>query len=692
LAIASVLLKTLFLLFCNLNTGVMKIRLIIFTFIIAMTFVSCKPRTGQETYPIYDGKDLGVTWSAQQTKFRIWAPTAQEVLLRIYDQGHEGELLETFEMKKDRAGTWLLELGGDWKNRYYTFQARIDDNWNNEVPDPYAKAVGVNGNRGMIVDFSETNPEGWENDQRPHLASHADIVIWELHVRDFSIHPSSGSKYPGKYLAFTEKGTRSPEGLPTMVDHMVELGITHVHLLPVYDFFTIDETRLDEPQFNWGYDPKNYNAPEGSYSTDPYDGRVRIKEFKQMVQALHNAGIRVIMDVVYNHMFDAVASPFEQLAPGYFFRRWEDGSFSDGSYCGNETASEKPMMRKFMVESLRHWATEYRIDGFRFDLMGLHDIETMNLIRKEMDKIDPAIFLYGEGWTANETPLPLEDRAIKAHAAMLDGIAVFSDDIRDGIRGHWYDEKDQGFMVGKAGVKESIKFGVVAATKHPQIDYAAVNYSDAPYADSPLKTITYVTCHDNPVLWDKTVFTCLDCTQQDMLDIQKLANAIVLTSQGVAFLHAGEEIVRTKFGEHNSYNLPDSINQLVWTNKAEYYEVFEFYRDMVALRKNHPAFRMPATDIVQKHLSFFDIEHPLVVGFHIGNNANGDQWKNIVVFYNADPGRVEADLPEGDWRVVATKYEVNEAGVRTPGFDQPLKGKVNIPSRSIMILVDAASM
>lgn len=670
----------------------MKIRLIIFTLIIAMTFVSCKPRTGQETYPIYDGKDLGVTWSTQQTKFRIWAPTAQEVLLRIYDQGHEGELLETFEMKKDRAGTWLLEIGGDWKNRYYTFQARIDDNWNNEVPDPYAKAVGVNGNRGMIVDFTETNPEGWENDQRPHLASHADIVIWELHVRDFSIHPSSGSKYPGKYLAFTERGTRSPEGLPTMVDHMVELGITHVHLLPVYDFFTIDETRLDEPQFNWGYDPKNYNAPEGSYSTDPYDGRVRIKEFKQMVQALHNAGIRVIMDVVYNHMFDAVASPFEQLAPGYFFRRWEDGSFSDGSYCGNETASEKPMMRKFMVESLRHWATEYRIDGFRFDLMGLHDIETMNLIRKEMDKIDPAIFLYGEGWTANETPLPLEDRAIKAHAAMLDGIAVFSDDIRDGIRGHWYDEKDQGFMVGKAGVKESIKFGVVASTKHPQIDYAAVNYSDAPYADSPLKTITYVTCHDNPVLWDKTVFTCLDCTQQDMLDIQKLANAIVLTSQGVAFLHAGEEIVRTKFGEHNSYNLPDSINQLVWTNKAEYYEVFEFYRDMVALRKNHPAFRMPATDIVQKHLSFFDIEHPLVVGFHIGNNANGDQWKNIVVFYNADPGRVEADLPEGDWRVVATKYEVNEAGVRTPGFDQPLKGKVNIPSRSIMILVDTASL
>lgn len=670
----------------------MKTRLILFTLFISMTFVSCKPRAGQETFPVYEGNDLGVIWSPERTIFKIWAPTAREVLVRIYDQGQEGELLGTHEMKNGRDGSWSLKLNGDWKNRYYTFQARIDDTWKNEVPDPTAKAVGVNGNRGMIVDFSETDPVGWDNDQRPHLASHADIIIWEIHVRDFSIHPSSGSAFPGKYLAFTERGTKSPEGLPTMVDHLVELGITHVHLLPSYDFFTVDETRLNEPQFNWGYDPKNYNVPEGSYSTDPYDGRVRIKEFKQMVQALHQAGIRVIMDVVYNHMFDAEASAFEQLVPGYYFRRWEDGSFSNGAYCGNETASEKPMMRKFMIESLKHWANEYRIDGFRFDLMGLHDIETMNMIREEMDRIDPAIFLYGEGWTANDTPLPEEDRALKAHAAKLDGIAVFSDDIRDGIRGHWYDEKDQGFMVGKEGVKESIKFGVVASTKHPQIDYAAVNYSDAPYADQPLKTITYVTCHDNPVLWDKTVFTCTDCSEQDMLDIQKLANAIVLTSQGVSFLHAGEELVRTKFGEHNSYNLPDSINQLVWTHKAKYQDVFTFYRDMIALRKNHPAFRMPTTDLIQKHLSFFDIEHPLVVGYHIANNANGDAWKNILVYYNADPGHVKVDLPEGEWRVVATKDEVNEKGVSTQGFEQSVNEEVSIPSRSIMILVDSGSI
>lgn len=670
----------------------MKTHLIYLIFFVTMIFVSCKPRTGQETFPVYEGKDLGVTWTAEETFFKIWAPTASEVLVRIYDQGQGGNLLGTHEMKKDRKGTWSLELKGDWKNHYYSFQARIEDTWKNEVPDPTAKAVGVNGSRGMIVDFRETDPEGWDLDQRPHLASHADIVIWEIHVRDFSIHPSAGAQYPGKFLAFTERGTKSPEGLPTMVDHLVELGVTHVHLLPSFDFHTVDETRLDEPQFNWGYDPQNYNVPEGSYSTDPFDGRVRIKEFKQMVQALHNAGIRVIMDVVYNHMYDADASAFEQLVPGYYFRRWEDGSYSDGAYCGNETASEKPMMRKFMVESLKHWVNEYRVDGFRFDLMGLHDIETMNLIREEMDKIDPAIFLYGEGWTANETPLPLEDRAIKAHAAHLDGVAVFSDDIRDAIRGHWYDEKDQGFMVGKEGVKESIKFGVVASTKHPQVDYAAVNYSDAPYADNPLKTITYVTCHDNPVLLDKTQFTCPDCSEQDMLDIQKFANAIVLTSQGVSFLHAGEELVRTKFGEHNSYNLPDSINQLVWTNKAKYADVFAFYRDMIALRRNHPAFRMPTTEMVQKHLSFFDIEHPLVVGFHIGNNANGDSWKNILVYYNADPADVKVELPEGDWRVVATKFEVNEKGVSTRGYDQLMSSEAEVPSRSIMILVDSKSI
>lgn len=671
---------------------VYTISLVFFMFSLSNCQTERSPDMVWKDYPAYEGEDLGVRYFPEQTTVRIWAPPAEEVMFRLYDQGHEGQVIESHSMKKDKQGTWVLTLEGDRKNIYYTFQSKINGEWGNEVPDPQAKAVGVNGNRGMIIDLGATNPEGWEVDNRPALKSHADIVIWEVHVRDFSIHPSSGIMHRGKYLAFTETGTRSPEGLPTGIDHLKELGITHVHLLPVYDFFTINEERLDIPQFNWGYDPKNYNVPQGSYSTNPFDGRVRIREFKEMVQALHANGIRVIMDVVYNHMYAADSSPFEQLAPGYFFRLNPDGSYSDGAYCGNETASERPMMRQFMIESLKYWATEYRIDGFRFDLMGLHDIETMNQIRRELDKIDPDIFLYGEGWTAAETPLPLEDRAIKAHASRLNGVSVFSDDIRDGIRGHWYDNEDPGFMVGRSGVKESIKFGVVASTEHPQIDYGKVNYSDAPYADNPLKTITYVTCHDNPCLWDKIEYTCDDCSKQDKLDIQKLANAIVLTSQGVPFLHAGEEIVRTKFGEHNTYNLPDSINQLVWTNKAKYHEVFSFYRDMIQLRKNHPAFRMPTAEMVQEHLSFLGINDERIVGFHIGGHANGDPWKDILVFYNASSHESDVVLPEGQWRVVATKYGINEKGVTTPGYDGIFKDLISLPSRSVVILADAESI
>jgi pullulanase len=669
---------------------------ILILFSMNLLFTSCNtditPDKIWQQYPVYEGSDLGVTYHPDGTSIRIWAPPATEVQFHLYEESLGGERIESFPMEKDKHGTWVLSLEGDRKNLYYTLQARINEEWSNEVPDPQARAVGVNGNRGMIVDLTETNPEGWYDDVRPPLKSHADIIIWEIHVRDFSIHPSSGNEHRGKYLAFTEAGTTSPEGLPTGIDHLKELGVTHVHLLPVYDFYTTDETRLDEPQFNWGYDPKNYNVPEGSYSTDPYDGRVRIREFKEMVQALHQNGIRVIMDVVYNHMYDAGGSPFEQLSPGYFFRMRPDGTYSDGASCGNETASERPMMRQFMIESLKYWAEEYRIDGFRFDLMGLHDIETMNLIRKELDQVDPDIFLYGEGWTAGDTPLPPEKRAVKAHASQLDGIAVFSDDIRDGIRGHWMHNEDSGFMTGREGLKESIKFGIVASTDHPQIEYEKVNYSDQAYADSPLKTITYVTCHDNPCLWDKIVFTCPDCSKQEKLDIQKLANAIVLTSQGVAFLHAGEEIVRTKFGEHNTYNLPDSINQLVWSNKAEYYGIFEFYRDMIMLRKNHPAFRMPTSEMIQEHLSFLPTGDELLVGFHINDHANGDDWKDIVVYYNANGYDTSAELPEGKWRVVATKHDIDENGVITPGYDGVFENNVKVPARSIIILADLASV
>lgn len=674
-----------------MNKALLFIKLIVIMHLSGCQFVD-QPAEVWRSYKVYEGDDLGVHYSQEHTHIRIWSPVADEVLFRIYRHGHGDEMLKEYSMGKDEGGSWILTLEGDCKDHYYTFQTRIGDEWGLEVPDPHARAVGVNGNRGMIVDLPSTNPPGWEVDIRPPLHSHADMVIWEVHMRDFSIHPSSGMQHPGKYLAFTETGTMSPDGVSTGIDHLKELGITHVHLLPVYDFYTIDETRLDEPQFNWGYDPKNYNVPQGSYSTDPYDGNVRIREFKQMVQALHQCGIRVIMDVVYNHMYSAASSPFEQLAPGYYFRLNPDGSFADGSACGNETASERPMMRRFMIESLKYWASEYRIDGFRFDLMGLHDIETMNMIKDELNSIDPDIFLYGEGWTANDTPLPLEKRAVKANARELDRIAVFSDDIRDGIRGHWNDNEDQGFMVGRKGVKESIKFGVVASTDHPQIDYTKVNYSNEPYADNPLKTITYVTCHDNPCLWDKIVYTCIDCSRQEMLDIQKLANAIVLTSQGVPFLHAGEEIVRTKFGEHNTYNLPDSINQLVWTNKAKYYDVFSFYRDLIALRLNHPAFRMPSAAMIREHLYFLDVEHDLVVGFHLKEHANNDHWKDILVFYNAADEKIKVSLPPGKYRAVANKYGINEKGLSLPGYDNIMVNQAMVPPRSILILADSGSL
>ncbi len=669
--------------------------LITLTAVFTMSMVSCQMSGKEELtegYPVYDGNDLGVTYTRKLTTFRVWAPSAQSIKVRIYDQGHEGSILETHAMEKSKKGTWLLKLKGDWKDRYYTYQATIDEKEMNEVPDPYAKAVGVNGNRGMIVDMASNNPDGWDAVQKPPLNSFADMVIWEIHVRDFSIHPSSGNEHRGKYLAFTEEGTKSPQGHKTGIDHLVELGITHVHLLPVFDFYTIDETRLDEPQFNWGYDPKNYNAPDGSYSTNPYNGNVRINEFKQMVQTLHNNGIRVIMDVVYNHMYDAGKSSFENLVPGYYFRTNPDGTFCNGSGCGNETASERTMMRKFMIESLKHWVEEYRIDGFRFDLMGLHDIESMNQISEELHAIDPTIFLYGEGWAAGDTPLAEEERASKANASKLNKIAVFSDDIRDGIRGPWWESKAPGFMAGMEDLEESIKFGVVASTDHPQIDYLKVNYSNKPYSPNPLQTITYVTCHDNPCLWDKVIETCIDCNKDDKLDLQKFANAIVLTSQGVPLLHAGEELVRTKFGEHNSYNLPDSINQLVWHNKHSYKDVFEYYQQLISLRKNHPAFRMPETEMVQKHLEFLEMQHPLMVGYHIKDNANGDPWKDIVVFYNANANDVEVELPAGEWVIVATKYSIEETGSTIEGYNELQTQTTSIPKRSMMILVDKGSV
>ncbi len=652
----------------------------------AMYFMSaCTPASpgfsGFEAYPVYTDDDLGLRYTPTKSTFKVWAPTANALRILFYDSDMGGAPVMSKDMKKRTKGEWEATFKKDLKGLYYTFQARIGETWMGETPDPYAKAVGTNGLRAQVVDMTTTNPEGWDNDHRPELKSYNDIVIYELHVRDLSIHPNSGIQNKGKYLGLTEKGTLSPEGLPTGLDHIKDLGVTHVHLLPVYDFLSIDETKLEENKFNWGYDPQNYNVPEGSYSTNPADGATRIREFKQMVKALHDAGIRVIMDVVYNHTGATELSVFNQLVPGYYYRQREDGSFSDASGCGNETASDRPMMRKLIVESVKYWASEYHIDGFRFDLMGIHDIETMNQVSAELRKLHPSIFVYGEGWTAGDSPYPAEKRALKHNVLQLDQVAAFSDDVRDAIKGHVFHPEQKGFVSGLPGLEESLKFGIVASTQHPQVDYSKVNYSKAPWAKSPAQTITYASCHDNHTLWDRLQVSCPEAEEKERIQMNKLAAAIVLTSQGVSFIHAGEEMLRSKSGAENSFNLPDSINRIDWSRKAKYRDVHDYYKGLIALRKNHPAFRLQSEQLIQKHLQFLDISQPNLVGYMLKDNAGGDAWKDILVVFNGNASARTVSIPQGNWVLVVDGNAVNPEGIGVLQTD-----KIQVPGRTAMIL------
>ena len=617
-----------------------------------------------DDYPVYEGNDLELVYSAQSSKFRVWAPTASEVKLLLYDNGSEGAAYETFDMKRSENGTWKKEIDRNLKGKFYTFQVRIGEKWLDETPGMWVKATGINGKRAAIIDLAETNPDGWENDTRPPLKNFTDIVLYELHVRDFSMSPASGIKNKGKFLAFTEHGTKNQAGEMTGIDHLKELGITHVHLLPSFDFASIDESKLFENKYNWGYDPLNYNVPEGSYSTNPADPLCRIREFKQMVQSLHKAGIRVIMDVVYNHTSAGEKSHLNLLAPGYFYRMNADSTWSNASGCGNETASERPMMRKFMIESLLYWATEYHVDGFRFDLMGIHDIETMNEIRAALDKIDPSIFLYGEGWTAGNSPLAEEKRALKKNARQLENIAVFSDDIRDALKGSWMHAEIPGFVSGTDSLEESVKFGVVAATQHPQVDYSKAIYSKEPYANNPTQVINYVSCHDDMCLVDKLKESRpVGATDEELMRFNKLAQTIVFTAQGVPFIYAGEEVYRDKMGIHNTYQSPDSINRINWDNKTKYKDVFNYYRDLIELRKEHAAFRIPTQEMVQKHLNFMDSIAPNVVAFTLNDHVNGEKWKDILVIYNGNRKPVTLDVPQAPWTVVCHDGLIDLSGI-----------------------------
>ncbi|MBP1756567.1 MAG: pullulanase [Firmicutes bacterium] len=636
----------------------------------------------------YDDTDLGAVWSKEKTTFRLWAPTASSVVLNLYEKGVGVNSLGSIPLKQDVKGTWYTEKSGDLNHVYYTYTVTVDG-VAQEAVDPYAKAAGVNGERGMIIDLKSTDPADFDEEGKPEFVQPTDAIIYELHIRDFSVDANSGMKNKGKYLAFTEKGTTTPTGVKTGIDHLVDLGITHVHLLPSFDFASINEATLINNDFNWGYDPENYNVPEGSYSTDPQKGEVRINEYKQMVQALHQSGIRVVMDVVYNHTFSA-DSNLNKIVPGYYYRMTEDGQFANASGCGNEIASERAMVRKFIVDSVVYWATEYHIDGFRFDLMGIHDIETMNAIRKALNEVDPTILIYGEGWTAGSSPLPESERALKANMSALDtGIAAFSDDLRDGIKGSVFEELEKGFVTGQPGMEESIKFGIVASTEHSQIDYTKVNYSDKAWAKAPTQTISYASAHDNLTLWDKIATSNASDSVETRTKMNLLSGALVLTSQGIPFFQAGEEILRSKpidetgtsFDE-NSYKSSDAVNSIKWDTKEKNSEVYKYYKGLIAFRKQHSALRMTTTEELQKNLTFLEGLPANVVGYTIDHSPNNESAESICIVFNANNAATPVTVPEGSWNVYARGDQAGTEIIETING-----GNITIDPISALVLV-----
>lgn len=590
-------------------------------------------------------------YTPEQTTFRLFAPNnAKTVKLRIYKAGHKGRPERTVKMERTAADTWTATVTGNLMGRFYTF-----DTGRGECAGVFAKAVGVNGQRAAIIDMDKTDPAGWNDDRRPVVKSPADLVIYEMHHRDYSIDASSGIANGGKFLALTD---------PKAIAHLKELGVNAVHILPSFDYASVDETRLSTSQYNWGYDPVNYNVPDGSYSTDPYKPETRIREFKQMVQALHKAGIRVILDVVYNHTFNIDGSNFQRTYPDYFYRKTADGKYSDGSGCGNETASERDMMRRFMVESVLYWIDEYHIDGFRFDLMGCHDIETMNAIRKAVDEVDPTIFIYGEGWSAGSCALPTEQLGLKANMKAMPGIAAFSDELRDALRGPFSDDTKGAFLAGKPGEEESIKFGIAGAIEHPQVDMSKVNYSTEAWASQPTQMISYVSCHDDMCLTDRLRASIPGITTDELIRLDMLAQTAVLTSQGVPFILSGEEMLRDKKGVHNSYNSPDSINRLDWNNMERYPQVMDYYKNLTRLRRNHPAFRLGSADLVRRHLEFLPTQ-PGLVAFRLKDYAGRDDWRNIIVILNAAKQQRKVAIPQGNYTIVCHEGKIDENGLST---------------------------
>lgn len=601
--------------------------------LIGMTVLltACKPST--EAFHFDE-----MVYSPNETVFKLFAPADAECFV-VTDN-------DSIRMTLAADSIWTATLKGDHKGKTYQFSVN-----GQRSPGVFAKAVTVNGEKGVIIDMKDTDPKGWADDKHV-LRPHQDNVIYEMHHRDFSI-ARPDAKHPGKFLALTE---------PWAIQHLKDLGINAVHILPSYDYGSVDETRLSDNKYNWGYDPVNYNVPEGGYSTDPFKPEVRIREFKQMVQALHQAGIAVILDVVYNHTYDINHSNFQRTYPDYYYRKTEEGTYSNGSGCGNETASDKPMMRKFMEESVRYWFDEYHVDGFRFDLMGVHDIETMNAIRKMMDDIDPNILIYGEGWSAGACALPNEQLGMKANMQQMPHIAAFSDEIRDALRGPFSDDKEGGFLAGVPNCEESLKYGITGAIAHPQVDMTQVNYSKTPWATEPTQMISYVSCHDDMCLVDRLKTSMPRITMDELIRLDLLAQTAVFTSQGIPFMLSGEELLRDKKGVHNSYESPDSINRLDWSNLQKYPQVFEYYQRLIALRQHHAAFRLGNADLVRKHLEFLETPRQ-TVAFRLKNLEGKDAWNNIVVILNSAKSPQQVSIPEGAYTIVCQEGKLDEKGL-----------------------------
>ena len=643
----------------------------------------------------YDG-ELGVIYSKNSSEFKLWAPLAEQVELVLY--GKDYNALESnktiIKMNKENRGVWRARINEDLSGEYYNYLVRNNGKTYESV-DPYAKAVSINGEKSMVIDMESTNPKGWSNDKKPILNDVTDSIIYEAHIRDLTKDEASGviKALRGKYIgAVLENSKIKGTSITTGLDHLKELGITHIHLLPVFDYGSIDE-RYDSPDnYNWGYDPQNYNVPEGSYSTNPYEGAVRISEFKEMVYKFHQAGIRVVMDMVYNHTYN-LESPLNLTVPGYYYRKDKYGCYSNGSGCGNETASERYMFRKYMIDSVLYWAKEYHIDGFRFDLMGLHDLETMRIIRNELNKVDKSIIMYGEGWTCYDTPLNINESAVKNNICKFDDlqIAAFSDDARDSIKGSVFLKESLGFVNGGDNYEESIKYTICASTKHDEIDLSKVVYSKSFWANEPYQTITYDSAHDNNTLFDKLRMSCKDENEEELLKMNKLAAAIVLTSQGISFLHEGEEFARVKEnlqGEiiENSYNSSDYTNELKWLRKQRYIDLFNYYKGLIKLRKEYKAFRMNSNKEIQNNISFMakgnEFKDNHIVGYIINIEDYNDSYSKIAVIFNANKYNVEVDLDEGKWNVLVDG-EKADSEVQYKIEDSI----VNVSARSALILI-----